>query len=444
MRLAEHSWQTPPAFSDPGSDSVDVNTSPESYQDRQAIDGDTVTAADDTLQPRQSTEQTPPAFSDPGSDSVDVNTSPESYQDRQAIDGDTVTAADDTLQPRQSTEKAVANDAHSRQIALAEQILASTESFRTIAPARLAAVDPKIRLVLRKHPVVPAVIISDVVTRLIAVALIISFRRLGYSSAVSQEMDARDRVLASTLARVLDLDLFGAFDRTRDQAFTLDSALALALDLDSALGRANVLASTLARVPALDSDPDLNVDHVLHVDRVLDSALDRILDSALGCARVLAHLLSRVLTRDFDLVGASNLDLDLDRALALGLARVLARDLDNVLDLDLARDFARSLDLARELAGALAREFGPQNMEGLASAFLAGGLDDFSRADLSRVDLTGVDLVGVRWSEWGTRWPPETDIEGLRSVSKETEPGSGVFVITRPGGTDRTREAVRV
>lgn len=75
---------------------------------------------------------------------------------------------------------------------------------------------------------------------------------------------------------------------------------------------------------------------------------------------------------------------------------------------------------------------------------LAGALDDFSHADLSEIDLTTVDLVGIRWSERNTRWPPGTDIERLRSASEETEPGSGVFVITRPGGTDRTRERIPV
>ena len=65
------------------------------------------------------------------------------------MDGDTIT--DETLQPRQSTETAVANDARFRQIALAAQILAPRKSVRAAAAARLTAVDPKIRLVLRKH-----------------------------------------------------------------------------------------------------------------------------------------------------------------------------------------------------------------------------------------------------------------------------------------------------
>ena len=136
--------------------------------------------------------QTPPAFSAPRSDGIDVSRSPESHQDRQAMDGDTITATDETLHPRQSAETTAANDARSRQIALAEQILAPRESVRAAAVARLAAADPKIRLALRKHPIVPAVIISDVMTRVIAVAKIISFRLWGYSSAVSQGINAVD------------------------------------------------------------------------------------------------------------------------------------------------------------------------------------------------------------------------------------------------------------
>jgi hypothetical protein len=83
-------------------------------------------------------------------------------------------------------------------------------------------------------------------------------------------------------------------------------------------------------------------------------------------------------------------------------------------------------------------------LEGLASALLAGALDDFTRTDLSGIDLTGVDLIGIRWSEWGTHWPPGTDIDQLRLASEETEPGSGIFVIMQPGGTDRKREEVPV
>jgi uncharacterized protein YjbI with pentapeptide repeats len=60
-----------------------------------------------------------------------------------------------------------------------------------------------------------------------------------------------------------------------------------------------------------------------------------------------------------------------------------------------------------------------------------GVLHDFTEADLSAVDLTGVDLEGVRWSERGTRWPASMDVDQLRRVSRETEPGAGVYVVTR-------------
>ena len=300
--------------------------------------------------------------------------------------GDTITATAETLQPEQSAETATANDARSPQVALAEQILAPRESVRAAAAARLAAADPKKRLVLRKHPVVPAVIISDIMTRVIAVAVIISFRLSGYSSAVSHRMNAVD--LTAYLARDLA--------RARD--------LGLALDLDLARGRLLARAIDLARA------------------RDFGLAIGLAIDLAFDLARVLARArdLARVLTRA--------------RALAIDLA--FDRSLDLPLD--------RALDLAGELVWILGEQLGLQNMEGLGPALLAGALDDFSRTDLSGIDLTGIDLVGVRWSERDTRWPPGTDIERLRSASEETEPGSGVFVITRSGGTDRTGEEVRV
>src|SRR5450755_274104 len=116
--------------------------------------------------------QTPPPFRPPRSDSIDVRTSPEPHKDRQ---------------PRQSTMTTAASDARSRQIRLAEQILAPREPVRALAMAKLATADAKMRLALRKNPVVPAVIISDVMTRVIAVAKIISFRLGGYSSTVPYE-----------------------------------------------------------------------------------------------------------------------------------------------------------------------------------------------------------------------------------------------------------------
>ena len=167
-------------------------------------------------------------------DSMDVSTSPEPHQDRRAIDGDTITATDEPLQARQSGETATANDARSRQIALAEQIIAPRESVQAAAAAKPPAADPKMRLALRKHPVIELVIISDLMTRAIAVAKIISFRLWDYPSAMSYRMNAL--AYASDLARDLDLargrnhgrdhihHLDHARDRARDRALDLNLA----------------------------------------------------------------------------------------------------------------------------------------------------------------------------------------------------------------------------
>ena len=392
------------------------------------------------------------------------------------MDSDTTTATDETLQPWQSAETAAGNDTHPRQIGIAEQILAPRESVRAAAMAKVAVADPKIRLALRNHPVVRAVIISDVMTRAIAVAKIISFHFWGYSSAVSHSTDAVD------VSRALDLARASVVDLTRDLARARDLDLDLARNLDLDLARTLDLARDLA--PDLDLDRDLDfardfnfardfarartldfardLARALALDSALDSALDRDLDRALDRARARARDLARALDsaldrardRALDRAGARARDLAraldsaLDRALDSALDRARARHLDRALDSALDRALDRALDLARilarELVPVLGRQFGLQNIEELASAFLAGALDDFSRADLSGIDLTSVDLLGVRWSEWDTRWPPGTDIERLRSASEETEPGSGVFVITRPRGTDRTSEEVRV
>jgi hypothetical protein len=356
------------------------------------------------------------------------------------MEGDTITATDEILPRRQPTETTMVNDPRFHQVVLAEQILAPRESVRAAAAARLAAADPKIRLVLRKHLIVPAFIISDTMTRVIAVAVIISLRLSGYSSAVSQRTNdlARDRALALTRARILDLDLAGDLDLASD----LDLARILDRDLDLAriLDRIRDLDRHLDR--ALDLDRDLA--RVLDLDRDLAVTLASVLTRARALARALASVLdlldARARGRGHDLLLDLASDRDLDRALDRALIFVRAHDRDLARDRDLDLD----IDPARELARVLAQKFGLQNTEGLASALLAGALDDFSHTDLSGIDLNAVDLIGIRWSARDTRWPPGTDIERLLSVSEETEPGSGLFVITGPGGTDRTREEVHV
>jgi hypothetical protein len=81
--------------------------------------------------------------------------------------------------------------------------------------------------------------------------------------------------------------------------------------------------------------------------------------------------------------------------------------------------------------------------EDLAAALLEGVLDDFTRADLAHAHLAGRDLTGIRWSDWGTTWPPGTDTDALRAQSREVADGSGIYVIADPGRDDKARHHTR-
>ena len=211
---------------------------------------------------------------------------------------------------------------------------------------------------------------------------------------------------------------------------------------------ASIRGSLLLRLVRFASEPhrDFGLDRDLAQALALARARD--LDPT---ARAHARVLALALARDLDPT-ARGLARDLARGLARGLARDLARDptarglaRDLAFARDLALDRARDLDRARYLALLLdepaSRALGIQHMDGLGTALLDGALDDFTRADLSAADLVGVDLDGVRWSLWGTRWPPATDVERLKNQSRETRPGSGVFVVS--GGTS-TADLTRV
>jgi hypothetical protein len=79
----------------------------------------------------------------------------------------------------------------------------------------------------------------------------------------------------------------------------------------------------------------------------------------------------------------------------------------------------------------------------LAAALLEGVLDDFTRADLAHADLTSRNLTGIRWSDWGTTWPPGTDTGAPRAQSQEVGDGNGIFVIIGPGHDDKARHHAR-
>lgn len=84
------------------------------------------------------------------------------------------------------------------------------------------------------------------------------------------------------------------------------------------------------------------------------------------------------------------------------------------------------------LVTALARSLG-KRIPMIDDTAVAALLNDFTRADLHDAVLVGMDLGEVRWSEDGTRWPDDVDLEELRNRSVETPPGSGIHVIRRGG-----------
>jgi hypothetical protein len=241
--------------------------------------------------------------------------------------------------------------------------------------AAFSALPPADRLMLRRHPSVLASMLG---------------------SSVAQAVDhscstARD--VASALAgkpklragRVKEDDLLRAFDAV--------SRLAAQLD--------RLMADARARA----DDPDPYPADVLSLARDVDEAVGRL--PTLGRARIQGRVDARGHAQD--------------RAVELSatLLRVhdRARELSSILDQRVGS--LRGMTHTRGIGQLLA---------------FVGWLDDFTEADLSRVDLAGVDLEGVRWSERGTRWPPGEQ-ERIRRESRETAPGSGVWVVTRGTAT---------
>ena len=267
----------------------------------------------------------------------------------------------------------------------------------TAAAAAIAAADPAVRIALRRNPVILAVILSNLTVRALTIA-----GEIPATNAFPLRL-ARTRDLAFDLARARDL----AFEL----AFDLDVARDLARDLD----RASAGARDLAR--ALDLDVARDLDRASARDRA--RALARARDLARDRARDLARVLILVLARDRDL--DLTRDLARDRAIALDLAYDL--DLDLAYGLDLARD------LDHRTALLVGSALGTRQIEGLAAALLEGALNDFTRADLTNAGLAESDLPGVRWSEQDTKWPPGTNLDRLRALSRKVAPD--IYVITR-------------
>jgi hypothetical protein len=277
----------------------------------------------------------------------------------------------------------------------------------------------------RRHPAVPAAILSDLVVRAMEIAAAINRGRHGNL----------DRPLIRALAGDLGRDL----DRAREYA----QARHLRAGVPVTRGSTLVLALDQAREPhlALELIRDFNAALRLArgLARAIDGTLARHLDRRLGFSR----------DHDLELACelADGLDSDLDRAIDLALdlnelgrtLRRIDRAREQVLSAD--RSLSRTLDLAVERSRALDRvcaqraasRLGISPAEGLARALLDGAMDDFTSADLTYASLADADLTGVRWSLSGTMWPPGTDVKALLARSEQVGPDGGVLVVTRRG-----------
>lgn len=207
-------------------------------------------------------------------------------------------------------------------------------------------------------------------------------------------------------------------------------------------------------------------DRALAVADALDGHVTPDTDLALGIARRLTVVLDDALRSELHPspagVGSALIgDRDLSLSLARDLAQVFNFDNEDLAtavikakhDFDFGNgplDLGYALHVARKADRAYARELrimlgfaagsGDRSLTGaaLAGAVLNGALDDFTQADLSEVYLDRVNLIGVRWSK-STQWPASFDRAALLRRSRETAPGSGIYVLSPPG---RSREDV--
>ena len=286
---------------------------------------------------------------------------------------------------------------------------------------------PAARIALRRHPAIMAVILSDLTIRALTIAIEIPVNR-ARERAVAVALDrasalGRDLDLAGDRARALEFDL-----RSRGRDHDHDVALGLAQHIDFARGYTSHIAEALASARGLH--------HPL--DRARGLSLGRARESSFSLAGSLTYTLSKAV----DLARDPGLGIDIDRNTVLdvwagwGSGPEIPRS-----ELTMALNSTR--DLARQAALAVGRALGIGQPEGLAATLLDGALDDFTHADLAHTDLSGHDLTGVRWSDWGTTWPPGTDVDALRARSREEGTGTGVFVITSQGGIDETLRRAR-
>ena len=361
-----------------------------------------------------------------------------------------------TAAPDPVTKPAISAHDSSATTELARPIASSSgESVPRALQEALAALPATTRLKARGDSLVAAathaVQVSDAINH--------AADRMSFPADVANPAPPFD--LMSTLDQALSRQLIHALDHALTLARALNHALALARDLS--LLRRLAPAATLDFIH--DLDDVLDAARVRAHDEVLGDAPDHHDDSHLDCTlgRSLADSLDRALNRVYTL--DRTLAQDLARALALNSYRDLAHTLERALTIaqSLADDlinghrhglvYARALDLVDGLVQSctgitahlpqLAREFiagreqavarllglDPDRSRGLSRAILDGVLDDFTAADLSAANLKAARLSGMYWSVWGTLWPQTFDVERLKSVSREVDPGSGVYLV---------------
>lgn len=283
----------------------------------------------------------------------------------------------------------------------------------------LRAADARARMGVRRHPVVPAAILSGLAVQAVEIATAIN------------------RGLCGDLDRPLIRALADGLDRDLDRAGRY--AVARNLQLGTAISRGRVPARVLGQaryVPAqyvLAVSLAHNFGAAVGIARELGEAIDAILGPYLD--------LRLTFSRDHDLEQARELAdavgccLGRAGALAEGLGETPAREqvlrTGRVISriLGQALEYTRAMD--RVCAQGLAGRLGITTAQGLAQAVVDGGLDDFTSADLTCASLVDADLTGVHWSLTGTAWPPGTDIGALLARS-QAQPG-GVLVLRHRG-----------
>ncbi|MFJ9690768.1 hypothetical protein [Kitasatospora sp. NPDC101183] len=244
---------------------------------------------------------------------------------------------------------------------------------------RFELIGPGRRLELREHPLVTSAILADLLIRTVVLAQDLAFG-LGFGRYHGMPLK-RAAFAAQGVAEDIAHGLDGRAARDWELRDMAHEIVALLEPHYPAIDQAGRVGQVLVREMASTIDQRVrSTDH---------PAIAELLRSCQVFMRAV---------RGGDLTGAVEQVEHLTRALATQVGELL--DLGEPASLDLE--------------------------------FLSEILDDFTTADLSSTDLTRVDLAGVRWSEVRTRWPAAISIDQLREDSRETLPGSGIYII-RPG-----------